>query len=123
MLRKLRTVAGLSFREVEARAEALGSSMPHSTLVSTLNRTTLPREEVMVAFVRACGASDGQVAEWVTARQRISLATVTGQKAGRPSPCRHRFRFFLAGAAAGVTVCSGVVLAVVIRSARFGANR
>lgn len=111
MMRKLKALAGLSFRQVEAKAEASGAYLPHSTLVSSLNRTTLPREEILVAFVRACGADDSQVAEWVAARRRLALATATvPESPRRPWWRRNRLRFFLAGALCGVVLCSVATL-------------
>src|SRR5258708_1827366 len=72
-LRALRTWSGLTFRQLEGKATAFGSSLPASTVATTVNRTTLPREQFVDAFTRACGLGDEEVRQWLDVRRRIAL--------------------------------------------------
>ena len=49
-LRALRLWSGLTYRQVAARAEALGEVLPASTIASALGRSRLPRRELVVAL-------------------------------------------------------------------------
>ncbi|WP_220501942.1 helix-turn-helix domain-containing protein [Microbispora sp. H10670] len=75
-LRRLKAWSGLSYRKLEQRAAAAGDQLPKSTLVTVLSRNTLPREEVIVAFVRACGFPQETVAQWTAVRRRLAMAAV-----------------------------------------------
>ncbi|WP_214322636.1 hypothetical protein [Nonomuraea sediminis] len=44
--------------QLERRAAATGNHLPASTAATLLGRERLPREEVLVAFVRACAVDD-----------------------------------------------------------------
>ncbi|MFH8487572.1 XRE family transcriptional regulator [Streptomyces longisporoflavus] len=71
LMRKLKERSGLTYRELEERAARNGDVLARSTLADVLRRTSLPRPDVLAAFVRACG--DGQdVASWLDARGRIA---------------------------------------------------
>ncbi|WP_433350156.1 ATP-binding protein [Micromonospora sp. CA-111912] len=83
-LRALRLWSGLTFRQLAAKAGASGDHLAVSTLASVLSRSTLPRREVVEAFVRACGLDDRAVAEWVTARD--ALVAGFGQPGGQGPP-------------------------------------
>lgn len=72
-MRTLKAAARLGFRTLEQRAEAVGDVLPKSTLVAVLSRDTLPREEVVAAFVRACGLDEDAVGRWLAVRRRIAL--------------------------------------------------
>ncbi|MFD3973759.1 helix-turn-helix domain-containing protein [Streptomyces cyaneofuscatus] len=76
-MRQLKEHAGLTYRELEERAAENGDVLARSTLADLLRRTTLPRPDVLAAFVRACG--DGQrLGAWLDARDRIAAdASVT----------------------------------------------
>ncbi|MFI1676931.1 RICIN domain-containing protein [Streptomyces sp. NPDC020607] len=75
-MRQLKTRSGLTYRELEERAARRGDVLARSTLADVLRRTSLPRPEVVAAFVHACG--DGsRVDAWLAARDRIA--------AGRPT--------------------------------------
>ncbi|MFV2118390.1 helix-turn-helix domain-containing protein, partial [Streptomyces sp. Act-28] len=67
-LQALKDRSGLTYRELSARAEAVGDSLPRSTVADMLARGTLPREELLVAFVRACGAGPEETERWLAAR-------------------------------------------------------
>nr|WP_229870500.1 helix-turn-helix transcriptional regulator [Streptomyces longisporoflavus] len=71
LMRKLKERSGLTYRELEERAARNGDVLARSTLADVLRRTSLPRPDVLAAFIRACG--DGQdVASWLDARGRIA---------------------------------------------------
>ncbi|MBB2745261.1 UNVERIFIED_ORG: hypothetical protein FHR35_005110 [Microbispora rosea subsp. rosea] len=74
LMRRLRAWSGCSYRQLERRAEAVGDVLPRATLADALNRRDLPREDLLAAFVRACGADGDTVAEWVDARRRLAVA-------------------------------------------------
>lgn len=72
-MRRLKERSGLTFRELEERAARRGDVLARSTLADVLRRTSLPRPEVLAAFVRACG--DGErVDAWLDARERLAAA-------------------------------------------------
>jgi transcriptional regulator with XRE-family HTH domain len=73
-MQQLKERAGLTYRELEERAARNGDVLARSTLADILRRTSLPRTDVLAAFVRACG--DGQrVGAWLDARERIATGT------------------------------------------------
>jgi hypothetical protein len=71
-MRALKTASHAGFRTLEQRAEAVGDVLPKSTLVAVLGRETLPREEVVAAFVRACGLDEDAVDRWVAVRRGLA---------------------------------------------------
>jgi len=71
-MRALKATAHVGFRTLEQRAEAVGDVLPKSTLVAVLSRDTLPREEVVAAFVRACGLGEDAVEAWLAVRRKIA---------------------------------------------------
>ncbi|MEU7585977.1 helix-turn-helix domain-containing protein [Micromonospora sp. NPDC049230] len=80
-LRALRQWSGLTIRQVTRKAQEAGDVLPHSTLNTALGRATLPREELVAAFVRACGGDQGTVDRWITVRKGLAAAA-----AGQPEP-------------------------------------
>ncbi|MFJ1881328.1 MULTISPECIES: helix-turn-helix domain-containing protein [unclassified Streptomyces] len=79
LLRLLKEASGLTFRELSQRAEAVGDVLPRSTIANMLGRTSVPREELLAAFVRACGCGPEQVADWLAVRKELA---VRGERAG-----------------------------------------
>ncbi|WP_329453639.1 helix-turn-helix domain-containing protein (plasmid) [Streptomyces sp. NBC_01724] len=77
-MRRLREASGLTIREIEQLSQDRGEFLARSTLSSTLNRTTLPRESVVVSLVRVCGGTDDDVAAWLANRSRLANP-VSGQ--------------------------------------------
>ncbi|MGQ5263767.1 RICIN domain-containing protein [Micromonospora sp. ZYX-F-536] len=71
LLRRLKERSRLTYRQLEQRAAAAGDVLARSTAADVLGRSTLPRPEVLAAFVRACGAED-QVQEWLRVRDRLA---------------------------------------------------
>ncbi|EFL36921.1 conserved hypothetical protein [Streptomyces viridochromogenes DSM 40736] len=72
-MRHLKEQAGLTYRQLEANAERRGDVLARSTVADALRRDTLPRPEVVAAFVRACGR-DEDPALWLEARGRLATA-------------------------------------------------
>jgi hypothetical protein len=73
-MRRLKLWTGWGYRRLEKNAAAAGQALPRSTLTVALSRTTLPREDLVAAFARACGCDDNETAEWLDARRRIAAA-------------------------------------------------
>jgi hypothetical protein len=71
-MRALKAASRAGFRTLEQRAEAAGDVLPKSTLIAVLGRETLPREEVVAAFVRACGLGEEAVERWVAVRRDLA---------------------------------------------------
>ncbi|MFH0179146.1 XRE family transcriptional regulator [Streptomyces cacaoi] len=83
-MQQLKERSGLTYRELEERAARSGDVLARSTLADILRRTSLPRPDVLAAFVRACG--DGQrVGAWLHARDRIA-ADITAVPPTAPDP-------------------------------------
>ena len=73
VMRQLRQWADVSYRELERRAGAVGDVLPRATLSGALSRRELPREELLAAFVRACGGDEATVGVWVGVRRRLAV--------------------------------------------------
>ncbi|WP_182877901.1 XRE family transcriptional regulator [Microbispora sp. H10670] len=71
-LGSVRQWSGRTFRQLTAAARANGDTLPASTIAGALGRATLPREEFVAAFVRACGLDEAESARWVAARKRLA---------------------------------------------------
>ncbi|GAB3901978.1 XRE family transcriptional regulator [Microbispora bryophytorum] len=71
-LGRLRQWSGLTYRQLTAAAKASGDVLPPSTIAGALGRTTLPREEFVAAFVRACGLGEAETVRWVAHRKRLA---------------------------------------------------
>ncbi|MGW0029199.1 helix-turn-helix domain-containing protein [Streptomyces sp. NPDC003314] len=85
-LRALKDWSGLTYRELSARAEARGDVLPRSTVANMLSRTTLPREELLTAFVRACGTGPAGLERWRAARRELTERRGYGTE--DPDPAR-----------------------------------
>lgn len=77
-MRQLRAWSGATFRQLERRSAVQGTPLPHSTLVTALRREKLPREELLIAFVRACGCPAETVTAWVSVRRRLAIQQAQG---------------------------------------------
>ncbi|MFC8665753.1 hypothetical protein [Streptomyces sp. NPDC057199] len=71
-LRRLKAWSGLSYRRLERRAAEEGHCLPYSTAASMLGRERLPREELVAAFVAACGVRGAEAEAWLDARTDIA---------------------------------------------------
>ncbi|MFF5936753.1 helix-turn-helix domain-containing protein [Streptomyces sp. NPDC012508] len=83
-LQALKDWSGLTYRELSARAEALGDVLPRSTVANMLARSTVPREELLTSFVRACGVSPGELEDWQTVRKEIAVRGVYAGETTEP---------------------------------------
>ncbi|CAM5673237.1 helix-turn-helix domain-containing protein [Streptomyces aurantiogriseus] len=84
-MQRLKEHAGLTYRELEERAALNGDVLARSTLADILRRTSLPRPEVLAAFVRACG--DGpRVDAWLDARNRLAADAAAATPSAVPEP-------------------------------------
>ncbi|MCI4062872.1 XRE family transcriptional regulator [Micromonospora sp. R77] len=87
LMRQLKDRSGYTFRQLEEKAAASGDVLARSTIADILRRQSLPRPEVLAAFVRACAGPE-HVGPWLAARDR--LADVVAESApgstGQPEP-------------------------------------
>ncbi|WP_228980970.1 RICIN domain-containing protein [Streptomyces sp. DH12] len=79
-LRALKDWSGLTHRELSARAEAVGHSLPRSAVEDMLARATLPPEDLLAVFVRACGAGPAETERWVAAREAMAARVRTAPR-------------------------------------------
>jgi hypothetical protein len=73
----------MTYRQLERRAALNGTSLPYSTIAHALGRERLPREELLIAIVRACGCDAESVALWVQVRRRLATRSTESE---RPIP-------------------------------------
>ncbi|WP_151484984.1 hypothetical protein [Streptomyces albicerus] len=121
-LRRLKAWSGLSYRQLERHAAAAGHSLPYSTAATMLGRERLPREELVAAFVAACGVRGDEAEAWLDARTGIACGpadappvqdtgTVRDVRNAAAPPARSRSpwrpRWTLVGAAALVAALLG----------------
>jgi hypothetical protein len=88
-LREMRVRSDLTYRQLTAKATSSGDVLPASTIASALSRTTLPRREVVAAFVRACGLDEQFVEQWLAVRDRLAAPAdpaASGELPGSASP-------------------------------------
>ncbi|GAA3503330.1 hypothetical protein GCM10019016_104400 [Streptomyces prasinosporus] len=82
-MRELKERTGLTYRQLQERAAEHGEVLPRSTLADVLRGRTLPRPELLAAFVRACG--DGErAAQWLAARDDLARGEVTEGRGADP---------------------------------------
>ncbi|MFE7711869.1 hypothetical protein ACFU6I_40360 [Streptomyces sp. NPDC057486] len=74
LMRQLRRWADLSYRQLERNATDAGDVLPRATISAALGRDELPREELLAAYVRACGGDEDTVSAWVETRRRLSIS-------------------------------------------------
>ncbi|MGK5691919.1 RICIN domain-containing protein [Streptomyces sp. URMC 128] len=84
-MRRLKEQAGLTYRRLEANAERRGDVLARSTVADALRRDSLPRAEVVAAFVRACGRGE-DVGTWLEARDRLTVAEPPRSEEDGPRP-------------------------------------
>ncbi|MGI5403010.1 helix-turn-helix domain-containing protein [Streptomyces sp. CA-135486] len=71
-MQALKEWSGLTYRELTARADAAGDVLPRSTVANMLSRSTVPREELVAAFVRACGCGPEATETWLRVRKELT---------------------------------------------------
>ncbi|MFD3725603.1 hypothetical protein [Streptomyces sp. NPDC058671] len=89
-LQALKDWSGLTYRELTARAEAHGDVLPRSTVANMLARPTLPREELLLSFVRACGVDPAGAEDWRTVRRELARRGTYAPVAEDPAADRPR---------------------------------
>jgi hypothetical protein len=109
-LRRLKAWSGLSYRQLERRAAAAGHSLPYSTAATLLGKDRLPRAELVVAFVTACGVRGDDAQAWADARSRIVCGPASFPPARSARPRRSR-RSLAAAAAVLVAALLGAAVA------------
>jgi hypothetical protein len=65
---------------LERRAALDGTVLPYSTVAHALGRERLPREELLIAIVRACGCDAESVARWVQVRRRLATPSTASER-------------------------------------------
>ncbi|MFF3689047.1 helix-turn-helix domain-containing protein [Streptomyces sp. NPDC002187] len=83
-LQALKDWSGLTYRELTSRAEAVGDVLPRSTMANMLSRSTVPREELVAAYVRACGCGPADVDTWLHVRKELSRGERQAGEASQP---------------------------------------
>lgn len=109
LMQQLKEQSGLTLRQLEQRAAERGELLARSTLADVLRRGTLPKEELLAAFVRANGGTAEEVEQWVVVRRRIeegAVGAVAGSAAADHRP--HRKRALMIGAAVLVALLIAV---------------
>ncbi|MFD7812875.1 ATP-binding protein [Streptomyces sp. NPDC059785] len=80
-MRRLKERSGLTYRQLEERAAERGEVLARSTTADVLRRPALPRPDVVVAFVRACGCPPEDIHDWMAAHRRLADSQATGSQA------------------------------------------
>ncbi len=106
-LRRLKAWSGFSYRQLERRATQAGHTLPYSTAATMLGRDRLPREELVAAFVAACGVRADEAQAWLDAR--VTIACGRPAQTMRTTRARRlrQSRWALAGAVALTTALLG----------------
>ncbi|MFD5111887.1 MULTISPECIES: RICIN domain-containing protein [unclassified Streptomyces] len=86
LMRQLRRWADLSYRQLERNAVRAGQVLPRATVSGALNRDELPRENLLSAYVRACGCDEETVSAWLTVRRRLSISGERAEPPAAPAP-------------------------------------
>jgi hypothetical protein len=119
-LRRLKVWSGLSFRQLERQAAAAGDTLPYSTAATMLGKNRLPREDLLVTFVRACGLDGDELRQWVTTRAAIADGTAATPPHRPTAPARRpasRWRLAIAAAALALAFAGGAALTASLGSA------
>lgn len=109
MLRELKERSGLTLRGLEEKAAAQGEVLARSTVADMLRKDSLPRPELLAAYVRACGVDEPE--PWLRARERLAAGVVA--PAAETSPGRapwQRRSLVLTAVVVAALVATAVVL-------------
>jgi hypothetical protein len=121
-LQRLKAWSGRSYRDIQSQARRAGHHLPYSTAAGMLKRETLPRGEVVTAFVLGCGLDEQAAAAWDAARKRLDMGVppTPGPKlepdSARPRPRPRRLWRAAAVAAVATTAAALVIAANVDRA-------
>ncbi|MBW4721309.1 XRE family transcriptional regulator [Saccharothrix obliqua] len=115
-MKQLRLWSGLTYRQLEGKARAAGDVLPSSTTATMLGRATLPREQLVSAYARACGLDEDDTRRWVEARRRLAMepAEPVAVEPADP-PARGRAWWPLVAGVAVLVAVAATVTALVIR--------
>ncbi|GAB2907129.1 hypothetical protein [Streptomyces mayteni] len=99
-MHRLKDQSGMTYRQIAARARDAGDFLPSSTLAGALSRHTLPSEELLAAFVRACTGDEQTVRSWLLARNAVAALAhhpaphraPTPEPADQPTAPWHQWR-------------------------------
>jgi hypothetical protein len=83
LLRRLKEHSGLTYRQLEEKAARHGHVLARSTLADVLKRDSLPRPEMLTAYLHTCGRGD-EVEEWLRTRERLVDHVRDGPPDGPP---------------------------------------
>ncbi len=110
-LRRLKLWSGLSYRQLERHAATLGDTLPYSTVATMLGRNRLPREDLLVTFVKACGLDEHEVQRWATVRAMIAYGVPEASIYAPPRRLRSRSRQAIVAAAVVLAFVGGAAVA------------
>ncbi|WP_344363976.1 RICIN domain-containing protein [Streptomyces gobitricini] len=82
-LQALMDWSGLTCGELAARAEAAGDVLPRSSVANMLAGSTVPGEDLLQAFVRACGAGPEALEHWLAVREELAVRGRHGGTGGQ----------------------------------------
>lgn len=132
-LRALKDWSGLTCRALSERAEAVGDVLSPSTVANMLTRARVPREELVQAFVRACGAGPEALDHWLEVREELAVRARHGDAVGtsgaahpslgadgtadgdRPPPGASRWRAVVPVVAGAALVIAAVTVVAFVR--------
>ncbi|MFE9663945.1 RICIN domain-containing protein [Streptomyces sp. NPDC005955] len=77
LLRQLKEHSGLTYRQLEEKAAEHGHVLARSTLADALKRDSLPRPEMLAAYLHTCGRG-AEVGSWLRTRQRLADRVTDG---------------------------------------------
>ncbi|TMR89558.1 hypothetical protein [Nonomuraea basaltis] len=109
-LQRLKAWSGRSYRDIQSHAQRAGHHLPYSTAAGMLRRQTLPRGEVVTAFVRGCGLDEQAAAAWSAVRKRLDMG-VPQEPEPDSARTRPRRRWRAAAVAAAATMAAALVIA------------
>ncbi|TQM84037.1 helix-turn-helix protein [Saccharothrix saharensis] len=108
-LRELRQRSGLTLRGLEEKAAAQGEVLARSTVADMLRKDSLPRPELLAAYVRACGVDEPE--PWLRARERLAAGVVAPAAGTSPGPAPwQRPSLVLTAVVVAALVATAVVL-------------
>jgi hypothetical protein len=85
LLNEVRTEAGLSFRDISRRSRAAGFPLPATTVWDMLSKTSLPKVDILRAYLTACGVGAAEVEQWL-AGLAPSSRQARSAEVGQPAP-------------------------------------
>jgi hypothetical protein len=84
-LRRLRAQAEISYRDLEQWGTRHDTPLPRSSMADVFAGRRLPRKQVLVTFLRACGVDPGSDPRWLVAWSRLAAQRTAPRQATEPS--------------------------------------